>query len=330
MPGETTRPAATKQSFAPEQTTGESSRAPFSLKIVGFLFLLEGTMGITGMLLKVFVIKRGMTIDMAAFVTPFVGYGLLRGKEWSRKLALFLTLLLLVAFGVGIVASITMVTFGMPQSTRIEAFGKTFSPLLTMIVFMAGASYCVWQVWVLKRKNVIEFFRATRHERIARHTANTERARSRQFSLSTIFMITLLAAFAMLRICADDVQYVESSQFRSTSNGPFDNRNLRYGVKSSRFFDSPDRLTYLLLYRAGDAVRSTSGSARSSNFVTTPDGHKISPSSPYQLYEVVDGQTHSREERITLEELIRYVESRPADWSLEALVRHAEQSRAKE
>jgi hypothetical protein len=330
MPGEPDIPAAAIQSAALEPSTGQVPRSPLALKFIAFLFLLEGTLGITGMLLKLFVIRRGLTIDMAAFFTPFIGYGLLRGKESSRKWALFLTWLMLIAFAVCIVAATVMAIFGTPPSMSIHAFGETTSPSVAMILFVAIAIYCVWQIWILRHKNVLRFIIAAEHGRIVSPDASKARVKTRQYSLSAIFLITLLAAFVMMRVCADDVQYIESSQFKSMSVGPYDNRNLRYGMKSSRFFDRPDRLTYVLLYNAGDKVRQTfqSGSPGPSRYCTTPDGQEISSYSPHQLYEIVDGKTRSRDERITLEELMSYVEGSPAEWSLEALVRHAEKSRA--
>jgi hypothetical protein len=222
-----------------------------------------------------------------------------------------------------------MAIFGMPPGAHSDIFGVKDSPLFATLVAAALTTYCSWQVWILHRKNVIDFFQAAQRERLGARAVNQRTIKPRQFSLSTLFLITLLAAFAMWRVCADDVQYVESNQSQSIRNGSSGYRNLRYGVKSSRFLNRPDQLTYVLFYDANDRVRQTmqSGRGKPSSYFTTPDGQEISSSSPHQLYEIVDGRTRWRAERITLEELMKYVDTHTADWNLEALVRHAEESR---
>jgi hypothetical protein len=64
---------------------------------------------------------------------------------------------------------------------------------------------------------------------------------------------------------------------------------------------------------------------------STRGGDSVVVPGAQQLHEIVHGIHRSRDDRVTLEELERYLQSaRPIEWSLDALVKHAEEMRKKE
>jgi hypothetical protein len=112
------------------------------------------------------------------------------------------------------------------------------------------------------------------------------------------------------------------------------NRVVEYGVRTSRFGVGSEELTYVVLasWELSGVRRVETGLGPGSQGarLMTPDGNFIELPGKHQLYGFVGGQLRTRDERVTLAELQDFITTGPNDdWTIDSLVRHAAQMRAK-
>ena len=317
-------PAATADP-ADEELTGEALvrwwRVPLSLRIVAYAFILGGVLGVEEMLLDWFVFDA-INVNLS-FVGIFIGRGLLRWRESSRGWAVFFTWILLVLFSLWLVSASYFLLSG-PMGS-VSANGASLEG-----VSIGGGllGFLVWQLRVLRRPDIVERFKAPRLERLLAYGGRDPAApRGRwQFSLGGLLVMTAIVAFGLARIGASDVLYTDQQQ-STTWAGSDGVRCVNIVYQTPRFWDGPDRLLCAVLSADGVSMRTRHSSYHDEVTLIAPDGRELPLPSGAQLYEVVDGELRSRDERVTLEELQDYLASNPDEWSLDALVQHAEQMR---
>jgi hypothetical protein len=145
-----------------------------------------------------------------------------------------------------------------------------------------------------------------------------------------MFMATIIAAIVALQLRNDEVWHHWHHGHISWGNGTTAH-NVEFGTRTSRLFGGQEVLTYVVL-SSGEGVRRWAGYVQTniggrgiSAELCTPDQtENIQLPGNEQLYEVVDDHVRSRSERVSKEVLDDFVSLHPADWSLDALIEHAQ------
>jgi hypothetical protein len=305
-------------------------RPPRTLRFVAFLFILAGVLGVTEMFVQLYVFNS-LDVDLFAILALLMGRGLLRWQEGWRKCAVFFTWMFLVVAGLMLVVSIVNILFGdkWGMETRVGSWRGPawFAPFVGGTI--GGVAY--WVRSVLQRPDIVWHFMhrqlALRLGKIRPGSWNPLRWR---FSLGSMFLATIVVAFILARLTADDVLYDTHHSINTSSSGGV-THGVEYGVRISRFGVEPDELLYVVL----STGKHWSGPVqvaplRERAWLSSPStGEIISLPSDCQLYELIDGEIRSREERVTKAELNDFIATQPAEWSLDALVKHAEQMRTR-
>lgn len=309
-------------------------RVPLSLKIVAFLYIVIGALSITEMVLQLAVFD-GMYVDIFGLLSIFIGFGLLRWRETWRRWAVgfcwlfFVTAFLMIAMSVWHLASEST----RDMKVRIGPWEGGHGGAIAVALLIGAFFY--WQIRVLRRPDILHRFKMSRLERFdARRAKSWAQPFGRwRFSLGSLFLLLTVAAFVLLRLTADDVLYESHHASNMSTNGSV-LREVEYGVQTSRFFSRPDRLIYAVLStnesNSTSNIRLWSRHESADAWLELPDGSEIHLPSDTQLYEIVDGELRTREERVTKAEFDDFLNSDPTDWSLDALVKHAKQMRATE
>ena len=323
-------PAATADP-ADEELTGEALvrwwRVPLSLRIVAYAFILVGVLGVENMLLRWFVFHDDY-VDIS-FVGIFIGWGLLRWRDSSRRWAVFFTWPGLFFAAIWLIGTVLYLMGG--SGGIVGLIGTSLRGAL-----LAGCilGYLVWQLRVLRRPDIVARFKAPRLERLLAYGGRDPAAPHGrwQFSLGGLLVMTAIVAFAVARIGASDVLYDPKDVHPSSTSqvGAGGVQLVDYGYQTARWSRLPDRLLYVVMASGeGPSIQILNATDYDARLVS-PDGKPIPLSSGPQLYEIVDGELRSRDERVTLDELQDFLHSNPDEWSLEALIRHAEQMRGKQ
>jgi hypothetical protein len=132
----------------------DARRIPTSLKIVGISFILEG---IVAWVEAGLALMRSEIIFNPSLLFLFIGIGLLRLNERSRRWALFLLwLLFLVLVWWFIATAVKLNLAGWNDAIRVvPRAADTFGQFGTAFLYIVN----LWQYWVLTRPDIRALFR---------------------------------------------------------------------------------------------------------------------------------------------------------------------------
>lgn len=305
-------------------------QTPVQLKLVALLFILGGVLGLTETLLGALV-HGSFAVNVFALIWLCFGIGLLRWHNgWRRGAIVVVWLYLVVALVKVVVTTIEFLSPPRPGiGTEVGIFGRSVGPWVPPLVGLGLVGVAFWMYRVLSRPDIVWRFK-NRHlaAQIAPGSITWNPLRWR-FSLGSMFVATAVVAVVLLRATTDEVRYVVS--FQTISNG---GRMAELGLRHSRFFSSSEELVYVVLSQNNPTRRghvdSVRGSLSLDVYLRTPDGRQVVrlPATPLQLFEIVNDRIHSRSERVTKSEFDSFMSQSPAEWTLDALVKHAEMLRA--
>lgn len=301
---------------------------PLELKLVALLFILGGVLGVTESLLGALV-HGGFAVNVFALIWLCSGIGLLRWHNGWRRGAIVVVWLYFAVALVMVVISTLHAIFPLHPHVRAVGVGPWrvglwFPPFLGML--LAGMAF--WMYRVLSRPDIVWRFK-NRHlaEQIAPGSFSWNPLRWR-FSLGSMFVATAVVAVVLLRATTDEVRYVVS--FQTISNG---GRTAELGLRRSRFFGSSAELVYVVLSQNNPTRRGYVESARGNRsldaYVRTHNGEQeVHLPAKNQLFEVAGDRILSRTERVTKSEFDSFMSQSPAEWTIDALLKHAEMQRA--
>ena len=303
-------------------------RLPISLRIVAFLFVLVGILSIVDVILH-WLLLRQIHLNLGCLLV-FVGWGLRRWSEAARGWAVFLTWTALVLLLLWVLLA-SYVALGGALSPNSHVSGVNLSGLL---FGTASISYLVWQLWVLKRRDIVWKFNNLRlAPRLHRRGRTWWNPQTWQFSLESMFLATVVVAFVIIVVQSRELWW--NDRYQTQHSRSADGSEMRRAdsiIAVHRFFDRPDELRCLLLTRADNVGHSISGRTINSSdgqlIMHFPDGKEIVLNGGHQLYQIDNGELRHSDKRVAQIEFEKYVESRPTDWSIEALVKFAELRRA--
>ena len=309
----------------------DSWEPPISLRIVAFGFILAGTVSAVDMIARLLLLSQ-VSINLGALLL-FVGYGLLRWRDSSRQVAVFLSWMLLFALSIWIlIATFSQLNHELVRGTSI---GDADRESLLFGILLIG--YTIWQLRVLRRPEFVRRFKKIGRPRMLdRHSHFSWKPWQWRFGLGSLFFATVVVAVVILELRTDELWWTDQ-QATVTANS-IDGREMRradYVVAKHRYFDRLNKLRLVLLTRGKAAGHGISGigfsdSPLSSVEVRMPDGDFIPLSERFQLYEFDGGQLRHCNKRILVTEFESFIASKPAEWSIDALVKYAETMRAQE
>jgi hypothetical protein len=314
-------------------STVADTRAPLSLRAIAYFYILLGTLGITETVLQLSVFEH-FYVDIFGILAIFIGCGLLQWKErWRGWADMFAWLEILVAFlalGVSICDLATGRTMGLKASLGPLQGGAGIGLLLGLFL----ASFGGWKLHILNRPDIVERFRQESRAPFlvdARYQTSPARQPFR-FSLGSLFLITTLVAFVLLRLTDETVLYELDHQSRSTTRNGNSINSVDYGVRYPRFFSKQSYLAYAVFSRglgdlSGGVSFHYSSVAATRAELRTPGGEIIPLPSKTQLYEIEGDILRTSDERVTLEEFETFMNSSTEDWSLDGLLAHARRMR---
>jgi hypothetical protein len=128
-------------------------KAPKALTIVAWLFIIEGAAAVVAMIISFY--RGSGTVDLTV-LDMLIGFGLLRLDPTWYRWAVFSTwvgiVLTLVLFPVLVFASSapSMTVFSIPVGTTSRAY--------LFVIGVIGLGLFVWQLRVLRRRDVSELF----------------------------------------------------------------------------------------------------------------------------------------------------------------------------
>lgn len=301
-------------------------QTPLPLKVVALLFILGGVLGLTEMLLGMLV-HGSFAVNVFAILWLCMGIGLLRWHNGWRRGAILVAWLYLAMALVMVVISTLEAVFRSRPGVEVSVFAWRVGPWAPPLVGLGLAGVAFWVYRVLSRPDIVWQFK-NRHlaEQIAPGSTSWNPLRWR-FSLSSMFVATAVVAVVLLRMTTDEVRYVAS--FQTVSNG---GRMAELGLRRSRFFGSSNELVYVVLSQdnptRGGYVDSVRRNRSLEAYVRTHNGEQeVHLPAKNQLYEVVGNRIVSRNERVTKSEFDSFIAQPPAEWTLDALVKHAEKLR---
>ena len=309
----------------------DEGRFPLSLRVLGFSYILIGTLSIVEMVLQRAVFG-GAYVDVVGLLTILIGRGLLLWRETSRRWAVFLRAFCLTTACCGLVVAILDVFAGSNTNLRAQ-FGPWSggSRLAVVGAAMLGV-FSVWQLYVLERPGIVRRFKAAQLERrnVPAGRMPTDPGRRWQFSLGSLLLFMLTAAFIVARLTAEDVVFEVRHLTHTWSNGGVIH-SVEYAVRSNRFSDQPDQLLYAILSSDNDKwtkhIFEVVGGTSNDAWINSPDGRRIALPAERQLYEIHQGRLSTRDDRITIDEFDDYMALRPTEWNLESLLAHVRKKR---
>ena len=299
---------------------------PWSLKVVGFAYILIGTLSMTEMVLELAVFGGGY-VDVVGLLSILVGRGLLLWRETSRRWAVFLGAICLSAACCGLLVAILDVFAGSDTNVRAQFGPWSGGSRLAVVGATILGVFSVWQLYVLERPGIVRRFKAAQLERRTTHAGRmpTGPGRRWQFSLGSLLLLMLTAAFILARLTAEDVVY-EVRHLTSTWSSGRVIHSVEYAVRSNRFSDQPDQLLYALLSSDNDRwtkhIFEVVGGTSNDAWINSPDGRRIALPADKQLYEIRQGGLSTRDDRITIDEFDDYLALRPTEWNLDSLLAH--------
>jgi hypothetical protein len=145
-----------------------------------------------------------------------------------------------------------------------------------------------------------------------------------------MFMATIIAAIVMIQLRNDELWHHWHHGHLSWGSGTTAH-NIEFGTRTSRLFGGPEVLTYVVLSNGegsqsgfGYVQTNIGGHGINAQLSTHDQKENIRLPGNEQLYEVIDDHIRSRSERVSKDVLDDFVALHPADWSLDALVEHAQ------
>jgi len=304
-----------------------SWRPPPSLRIVAFLFVLIGVLGVTQTILHLLVFRSFQTEVVLPILFVCIGWGLLRWRNGWRRFALLSSWLYFVAACCVVLFSSLSLFFGGKWSTPTSVGPWTAGAWLAPTVGIGVGTLAFWMVNVLNRADIKWRFRnrqlAKQLDAIQRGSWNPLRWR---FRLESLFLATIVAALVAFQCKKDENWYLRHHSRMVWGNGAAA-RSIEFGTRTSRLFTGPAMLTYVVLSTGETSqsyVRPAHNERGTDAELSADDGQRISLPGSAQLYEVVAGNIRSRDERVTQDDIDDFIALQPADWSLDALVAHAE------
>jgi hypothetical protein len=293
-------------------------RLPVSLRIIAFVFSLFGILCVVEVIVQ-YALFRSTNINFGV-LTVFIGSGLRKWRDSSRRWAVLWSWLFLIGLGVWWTLALYVVFGGRFSGTvhGLTPAGLAFGTCLT--------AYLIWQIRVLRRPEVLRRFRFPQSVRAASKAHDRNRQHWLQFSLGSLLLAMIVVTFVMVRVTSNDVRYKLSDATVGLKDG-----TCHYGVQTSRFGVERDRLAYVIMMDKNTQAYVLQGLRGATKLWLQEKNLQIDLPGRHQLIEVVDGQVRTRNERVTLTEMQSFLKSQSTDdWTLDGLIRHAEELRAKE
>jgi hypothetical protein len=310
--------------FSPEANW----RAPRSLSFVAFLFILFGVLGVSDMLLH-WLMHGGLYFNLLAILLLFTGRGLLRWQNGWRICAIVISGLI----GVGGIFDVFMAGHELiapPDASWNWTPGSWMGPGEALLLGLAICAFVAWQLHLLNRRDIVWRFK---NRDLARHLGDGRRSWNPlhwRFSLQSMFMATIIAAIVMIQLRNDELWHHWHHGHLSWGSGTTAH-NIEFGTRTSRLFGGPEVLTYVALSNGegsqsgfGYVQTNIGGHGINAQLSTHDQKENIRLPGNEQLYEVIDDHIRSRSERVSKDVLDDFVALHPADWSLDALVEHAQ------
>ena len=266
-------------------------------------------------------------LDFGVLLLP-AGLGLIALRSWARKLARVFAALMLLVLALVAILAIAGIGFG-----RVEWFGeeKEFtSPLMRLAVLAPFAAYTAWQYWVVARKSTKDLFdTALRGE--------PKPLIPRRFSLATLLLVMALASFVMYQVTVNEVYYERHVVFRSSSaneDGLSVIGNATHGYLEGRYGKREKLLEFVVFEHSSNGslksvVTSSYSGGSCTATIVTPRGRTIELFSNPGLYEFSGSELLQNDEKVTYQELDDYLSKGPPPWSIEGLLKSAEEQRTK-
>jgi hypothetical protein len=132
--------------------------SPLALRVVAWLFVLFGLLGIAELLVGLFA-GHGLNVHVEAWLSLFVGRGLLAHNRGWRTTGLVLIWISLVGAPVTLIA----MAFTKGLSSGFEVLGRSIpgSPPATIAFLASWFGIAAWEYWVLTRPAVRSLFEAS-------------------------------------------------------------------------------------------------------------------------------------------------------------------------
>lgn len=341
-----------------EPTPTGDLRIPLGVRVIAGVLIVAGTCSLVHAALDWWT-GRGWRIDLGPAVA-FVGWGLLRRREWARVWAAIFAFPLMVASG----ALLLFIPFVDPSDLQLTpAFAdappwlrKSIDWLLVLAVFGAG----MWAFRYLQRERPATWF--LNNGPLPRLIVwNPLRWR---FGLGTLFILTAIVALASIDAMhhpgirelqaqhwADSVDLSDPLYFPNgarslpdreifshayQANAAGDGTMLYYGVTLEGDRSNAPTLAYVVFSRS-DSLNTNVSLGRSASFDRYRDQWSVAfhystdadlhfPG-PIQLAEVVDNKLRTSDMHITLLEFWSYWNHPDVEWSLDGLERHVKDLR---
>jgi cytochrome c oxidase subunit IV len=303
-------------------TSHADDRLCLSIRVVAWVFLISGVSSLVSLILHILVMRRGIVLDFHV-LGVFIGRGLLRRREGWLRFAQGYTALLLI-----MVACVTILSVGIYVGMLagfVDDTSITWSgpPGLVLLSLLGVWIYLVWQQRVLRRADVRDLFRRAADARAAKPM------RRIQFSLGTLLMLAVLAAVVLVQVIDEDVWYERPGGQTLSTTSPDGRRwDIHFAYRSHRFLRKQVELDYVVFF--SDQQRNKGLATRWYTFPRThgtilelPDGTTISLDGDCQLVEYIDGRYRESRERITQGQFQGFLASRPAAYTIDALLRYA-------
>jgi hypothetical protein len=248
---------------------------------------------------------------LAAFLFLLVR-GLFRCQEWSRVVTCILIIYLLVLSSIALLASAVGVyerTFGPQLQKNGLIVGREWAVLIASI---GACVYCSLVLRVSYRLECNKAFEMPNGHRSQIACNSLGPWRRFRFSIRAILMAMFVLSCLLARLTAVDVQYLAYERQGTWQIGR-SHRSFRYKVRVPRLGKKIADLQFVILSEDRDAL----------------DVDEILRGGK-QLHEIVNGIHRTRTERVTLEEFEGYLISMSREWSIDALLEHASNLRAKQ
>jgi hypothetical protein len=290
------------------EQAGVGVRLPLDLKIVALLWIFVGVTALVGMVTVLFVGRVQIDLNSLALL---VGLGLLKRGRGSRKVALFVLVLLFIFFGiVALLAS--MQECGWLGDSAV-ATTLEHGPTPVLLVSLAMMGLVAWQYRVLKRRRTRSLFAGDVHK-------------SRPVPGAMKPFIIGVAALGVLVNVGWLYQHERLKVEHSGGMWTERDRGMMVGV---HYGTRRGKLVYAVLQEQrgntiGSAVNVVLGEAE----LDLPDGRELRLPSKHQLHEIIDGKYHTSDAEVTVDQLEAFLKSGPAEYSIRALLEFVEQPNA--
>lgn len=334
MLGDLVQPVPDDKVKSPE----DSLQPPRSLRLLAFLYILFGMLGVTDAICRLLLISSIRFEVVIPILLILTGLGLLRWRNGWRLFALFLSWLYFAGSSCLVLVLTLDIVFGDRWNSRFSVGPWTAGAWLGPAYGIGIAAVAFWMTRVLSRPDIVRRFKNRQFRQYYDSTQPSSWNPLRwRFSLGSMFLAMIIASFVLVRMNSADVWHETQHIAQSMSapiigkNGMKLNRMVEYGVRTSRFGIGRKELTYAVLASwelSGVRRVQIRSSLSQPTRLRTTEGDPIELPGKHQLYGFVDGQLRTSDKRVTLAELQDFVERGPNDdWTIDALVRHAEEMR---